>query len=391
MILASTTDIIRLVTSAAVTTHVYASWADLSHSGSNYDVDPAPSRTVISTATTTTVVAAPASSVQRKVLLFSVRNVGSAAQVVTVETFDGTTAVQAFKATLAAGQTVVYQDGAGWALFNASGAQIVTGAEEQPPSAARLIKYFKVGAASEAAGLFHSDHAATGFPGAWAPGTPGLNGRATDGMAVADAGCIPLWTPTGSLYLTGGTTQSSLAANFGLYDVLWINSGTVVTTTTAQAITSVAFPARDLDGAVNGRGCSAGILVTTATTNAGAVTNTTLNYTNSAGTAGRTGTMASFPATAIAGTVVWFQLAAGDEGVRSIEGVTLGTSYGGGAISLIVARPHLTIPAPVANLPFASLPVQSRLYTGSCLLPINQKSNTTAMTYFATVSVEERA
>ena len=81
-----------------------------------------------------------------------------------------------------------------------------------------------------------------------------------------------------------------------------------------------------------------GIEVSTATTNAGAITNTTLTYTNSAGTAGRTGTISSFPATAVAGTFVPFSLQAGDDGVRSIQTLTLGTSYGGGTIHLVAYR-----------------------------------------------------
>ena len=48
------------------------------------------------------------------------------------------------------------------------------------------------------------------------------------------------------------------------------------------------------------------------------------------------GTMPSFPATAVAGTLVPFQLAQGDRGVRSVQSVTLGTSYGAGAVSLVL-------------------------------------------------------
>jgi hypothetical protein len=37
-----------------------------------------------------------------------------------------------------------------------------------------------------------------------------------------------------------------------LIDLLWVNTGLVVTTTTAQAITPVALPARDAAGTTNG-------------------------------------------------------------------------------------------------------------------------------------------
>ncbi len=66
-----------------------------------------------------------------------------------------------------------------------------------------------------------------------------------------------------------------------LLDYLWINTGLVVTTLTAQAITPVSLPARDMFETTNGDGVIAGILVTTATTNAAVIANTTISYTNS--------------------------------------------------------------------------------------------------------------
>ena len=65
--------------------------------------------------------------------------------------------------------------------------------------------------------------------------------------------------------------------------------------------------------------------------------------------ASNTATITSFPATAVAGTFVPFQLAAGDTGVRAIASVTLGTSYGGGAIHLVAYRVLATIPVNLAN------------------------------------------
>lgn len=63
------------------------------------------------------------------------------------------------------------------------------------PIDTQSLNVLKVGLANEAAGILHSLHAATGNPGAWAPGTPGLNGRATDGTAVGDVGSIPVKNP----------------------------------------------------------------------------------------------------------------------------------------------------------------------------------------------------
>jgi hypothetical protein len=168
----------------------------------------------------------------------------------------------------------------------------------------------------------------------------------------------------------------------------------VVTTTTAQTVNSVAFPARDLNGSANGEQVFVGILVATATTNGAAVTNTTMSYTNSAGTAGRTATISSFPATAVAGTFVPFQLAAGDSGVRSIQTVTLGTSYGGGAIHIVAYRSLAMVPNTVVNIGGSMMPLPLntgvRLYNGTCALPGYIASATTATTVNGFAVIQER-
>lgn len=210
------------------------------------------------------------------------------------------------------------------------------------------VPFLKVGAAGEAVGLHHSLFYATGNPGAAVAPTPGLAGAAL----TTYAGQIPWINPgAGNSYIARFSASASVAAGLWLMDRLWHNSGIVVTTTTAQTINSVAWPARDRDGTVNGAGVMVAIEVSTATTNAGAITNTTMSYTNQAGTAGRTATIASFPATAVAGTFIPFQLAAGDTGVRSIQTVTLGTSYAAGTIHLVAYRPLIQCGLAIANIP----------------------------------------
>ena len=211
-------------------------------------------------------------------------------------------------------------------------------------AAIRQPFYFRKNTAGsvEAADQLHSYFFEAGEPAAAAAPTPGLNGAAL----TSYAGQIPFQNPvSGNTYLwqwdvtshdtagTNATAQVSL-----LLDRLWHNSGIVVTTTTAQAITSPAFPARDRNGSADGEGLMIAIEVSAATTNAAAVTNMTVNYTNQAGTAGRTATLASFPATAVAGSFSVFRLADGDTGVRSIEGITLGTSLVTGTVHLVVFR-----------------------------------------------------
>lgn len=265
------------------------------------------------------------------------------------------------------------------------------------PITAESSNYMKVGTTTEAAGLMHSLHAATGNPGAWSPGTPGLAGRATDGTTSTDNGCIRVQNATtGTNYLTNFSAAATTASMQMLLDILWVNTGTVVTTITAQTVNSVAFPARDDNEAVDGNGVMVGILVTTATTNAGVIANTTMSYTNSAGTAGKTATISSFPATAVAGTIILFQLATGDNGVQSIQSLTLGISYGGGAISLIAFRVVAMAPNLIANAggniqTSQGMPgINIILADGVCLIPAYIATATTATNVFGLVNVVEK-
>lgn len=204
----------------------------------------------------------------------------------------------------------------------------------------------------EAVGGLHSTFYVAGRPGAAAVPSPGLAGAAL----TSYAGQIPFPAAVGGKNVHLARLEGAQATNVGgliLADRLWHNSGIVVTTTTAQTVNSVTWPSRDENGATLGDGVMVGIEVSTATTNAGAVTNTTMSYTNQAGTAGRTATMASFPATAVAGTFVPFLLAAGDTGVRSIQSVTLGTSYAAGAVHLVAYRRIAALSMPAAGVQYA--------------------------------------
>ena len=239
---------------------------------------------------------------------------------------------------------------------------------------------FKVGTAPEAAGQYYCFAKDNGAPGAWSPGTPGINGRNTDGTTAADLGCITVGNPSsGAWYIRDFNIAASQVGQFILADVLWVNTGLVVTTTTAQTITQPTLPLRDNAGTSNGHGVGEGLLVTTATTNAAVVNNITLQYTNSNGVAGRTGTM-SYPATAVIGTFVPFQLAQGDVGVRSIQSITLGTTLTAGAVSLICFNFLVTAPVPLANV--GSLAFQRKLdlklNNEHCLLPFWLASSTIA-------------
>lgn len=376
---------LELLTTASVSTDWYVSY---DNRGANA---PGAAAGNVATGTTTTLLAGPASGV-REVNKISIRNKGTASQTVTLKLdVSSTDYYLTPDVVLQAGETLEYEAGAGFSVKDISG-RTKQLADQAVGTSGYTLGFYKVGITAEAAGEFYTWALNTGFPGAWAVGTSGVNGRNTDGNAAPDAGCLPyINAASGANYLTGFSGSSTVACRMELFDVVWVNDALDVTLTDPQAITTAAFPARDINGSANGAGYSVGILVTGATGNAGAVTNITLGYTNQSGTASKTATMASFPATATAGTVVWFQLAAGDYGVRSIQSITIGTTLASGTISLIVARRLAAFSASVPNVGGqATLGSGVRLYDDTCPLLFARLSATTAMTCEGEVTISNR-
>lgn len=209
---------------------------------------------------------------------------------------------------------------------------------------ADLQRYYKPGAAPNNGNGFVTPWYVAGNPLASALSASGLSGATIDG--TTKVGAIPFKDAGAGLtkMLAGYSGVSNQAGNAFLIDRMWDNSGIVVTTTTAQTINSVAWPARDAAGSTNGEDVLIALEVGTATTNAAAITGITVSYTNSAGTAGRVATLSAnsggvgFPLNAKVGTFCIFALQAGDTGVRSIQSITLGTSLVTGAVSLVAFR-----------------------------------------------------
>ena len=346
----ATTKTVEITTGAAVSTDYVVSYVD----GAAGVYTPGTLQGNVAISVTGVIVPAPAASTQRAVTRIVVTNRGTATQTVQLK-LDVSATEYALTPVLSlnAGESLQVDNQGATSILTAGG----TLRETSPPPtgfAGFNVAMYKVGTASEAVAVNYLHAKDTGFPGAWAPGTPGLNGTAdtcadSAGAVIAGAPVLP-GPSSGGRWLTGASWTSTVLQSHTLYDLIWHNTGLVVTTTTAQGITTPAFGARDMRGSTNGDGFIAGLLVTTATTQAGAVATITLNYTNSEGTAGRTGTMAAFPATAVLGTFVPFQLAAGDDGIRSIQGITLGTTLTAGAISLMVLKPLLRLPVTLVNL-----------------------------------------
>jgi hypothetical protein len=197
------------------------------------------------------------------------------------------------------------------------------------------IHFYKTHATQEAASILHSLLYSPGMPGPAVAPTSAIDGDAL----TSYAGQLPMPANSGNTHLMK-LSVALLQFNGTIYlcDRLWHNASMDETLTTAQTINSVAWPARDANGSTNGEGVMIGLEVSTATTNAGAITNTTMEYTNSAGTNTRTATIPTFPATAVATTFVPFALQAGDTGVRSIQSLTLGTTYGTAVMHLVAYR-----------------------------------------------------
>lgn len=112
LILASTSDKLRLTSSSTANLDVHTSWVDRVSSTSN---TPGRTNTSISSATTTDIVASPASATYRLIRTLTVRNRhASTSQDVTIIHTDGTNAMELIKCTLSAGECLHYNEKAGF-------------------------------------------------------------------------------------------------------------------------------------------------------------------------------------------------------------------------------------------------------------------------------------
>ena len=118
LLLTSTSDLVRVITSAAASIHVHASWVD------NASGTITPDRTntaAITTATTTTVVASPGASTQRNVRFLSVYNNGTADCDVTVIHSDGTNIETLIKVPLRPGELLISTRLGRWIHYDFTG------------------------------------------------------------------------------------------------------------------------------------------------------------------------------------------------------------------------------------------------------------------------------
>ena len=125
LLLTSTSDLVRVVTTAAADIEVHASWVD-NNAGT---ITPGRQNTAIATATTTTVVPSPAGGVQRNVKALQItNNDASLSCFVEVLHTDGTTPSELMGVTLLPGENLGLREAGSWGPRDNNGAEY-TGAQ----------------------------------------------------------------------------------------------------------------------------------------------------------------------------------------------------------------------------------------------------------------------
>ena len=190
---------------------------------------------------------------------------------------------------------------------------------------------------------------AAGNPGASTANAAGVNGAALTPASSAVEGRIPRVNPTAGqdAYLARLSMAPTTAGTLWLIDRLWHNSGLVTTSITAQAITPVALPARDIAASANGDGIMAAV-EWSATGGAGTPT-VTLTYTDEAGNAGQSATLTGVTTPPV-GTFEIFTLAAGDNGVRAPTSFIQSATRTSGTMHLVLFRLIAQLECPLANV-----------------------------------------
>jgi hypothetical protein len=126
MILLSTaTELLQVVTGSSVSSiNVQSSYVDLSNVGTVQT--PHDLNTLITTATTTTIVGSPAVSTQRAVKNLCIYNSSGSSCAVTIQHYDGTTTVAIFSYVMLAGESVYWSEGRGFYILDTHGNLKVT-------------------------------------------------------------------------------------------------------------------------------------------------------------------------------------------------------------------------------------------------------------------------
>lgn len=193
----------------------------------------------------------------------------------------------------------------------------------------------------------------------------------------SSSGAIPFTNPSSgqNTYLSRFDHASSDFSGKSVFiiDLLWITSA-VSQVTTTQTINSISLPARDIDGATDGRGVYIAMFHSTGYASSNSYT-ATITYTNSSGTGSKTGTVSRTGGAS--NRWVPFGLASGDEGVRSVQDFTFSAVPGTSGVTVLIAYRPIAILSSEYTL--GCVPISDtaltlgmpRIYDNSCLTIIN--------------------
>lgn len=125
IILATTSDILQLVTTAGGSMDVHVSWVD-NQTATATPYTPGRSNINFAAIGTITILSAPAASTQRQIKKITIYSYAGP-QTLTVKLFDGTNGYRLVQVTVAGNELLEYEDLAGWMVRDANGAFKTTG------------------------------------------------------------------------------------------------------------------------------------------------------------------------------------------------------------------------------------------------------------------------
>lgn len=221
------------------------------------------------------------------------------------------------------------------------------------------VPFAKVATPTLVAGRPHSLWYLAGSPGAGLTPATTAGGVSLSSTSALVNGQLYHQNPvSGNSYLArfsaGATQPGCLMLCDRLMQVGGNSGGTAisVTTTTAQTINTGTLPTRDSAGLSDGDMVQWGLEVITAT-GAGAAT-PAIGYTNSSGTTTRTASVVdTYVASSAIGAFYRFGLQAGDDGIRSVQSLTLSVSMTSGSIALVAYRVLACLELPGGFIPNA--------------------------------------
>ena len=159
--LTNITHALELTTSSASVINYYVSYVDHGATGGT----PGDTQGSISSATTTTILSAPAAATQRQIKFISVEVVGTGANSVMIKKDVATVETVIYTASLQSQENLTYCDGKGFEKHVASGDTTeFLAVDKSKPVSATAYQYFKVGTGPKGAGIIHSLVLSSGMP-----------------------------------------------------------------------------------------------------------------------------------------------------------------------------------------------------------------------------------